>query len=232
MKLFLLFALAVFPALAQLGQGVQPVTADPTAGGSCSTGVPMRLNIATSPPHLWSCGPGGWTQMAGALTGSSALSFASIADGTCGSQTFSFAGLSTGTSLAHGPPSTLPSGVLAMALVSASNTVQVRVCNLSGAAILPPTGTWAVATIAGLTSGSGSLSFGVVGDLTCAAQTFSLAGANLGNAVVPQWPSTLPSNFYGEMFVSASGTITVALCNFSGGPVTVSSLTYGAALLR
>jgi hypothetical protein len=232
MKLFLLFGLATLPVLAQLGQGIDNVTSDPTAGGACVVGRAMQLNIAASPPHLWACGPGGWTQQAGALTGSASLTFPSLNDGTCGSQTFAVTGISTGASIAGGSPSTLQAGLLSMAFVSASNTVQVRVCNLSGAAVTPPVATWGMASIAGLTSASASLTFGLVGDLTCSAQTFALSSANVGNSVVPQWPSALPANFYGSMYVFATGTITVGLCNFSGGPVTVSALTYGAALLR
>jgi hypothetical protein len=46
-------------------------------------------------------------------------------------------GASTGDSVAPGWPSAFESGLIGMMRISASNTVAVRVCNLSGATVDP-----------------------------------------------------------------------------------------------
>ena len=69
-------------------------------------------------------------------TASSAIDFASIPDGACLSNTFTLTGAALGDHLALGVSGTaLPDGILATVRVSASNTAQVQVCNLSGAAV-------------------------------------------------------------------------------------------------
>lgn len=69
-------------------------------------------------------------------TASSAIDFASIPDGACLSNTFTLTGAALGDHLALGVSGTaLPDGILATVRVSASNTAQVQVCNLSGVAV-------------------------------------------------------------------------------------------------
>ncbi len=67
---------------------------------------------------------------------------------------------------------------------------------------------------------------------TCAAdQTLTVTGANPGDAVAPGWPA-LPSGLLGIMLVSATNTVTVRLCNFSGLAVDPPSATYRATIVR
>ena len=74
--------------------------------------------------------------IAAPLTASGAIDFAEIPDGACLSNTLTLTGAALGDHLALGVSGTaLPDGVWATARVSASNTAQVQVCNLSGAAV-------------------------------------------------------------------------------------------------
>jgi hypothetical protein len=67
---------------------------------------------------------------------------------------------------------------------------------------------------------------------TCAAvQTLTVTGANPGDAVAPGWPA-LPSGILGIMLVSATNTVTIQLCNFSGVGVTPPSASYRATIVR
>lgn len=78
-----------------------------------------------------------------------------------------------------------------------------------------------------------SLTYTAIANGACGVQTFPLSGALNGDSVAPGWPSALTSGFSGVMFVSAADTITVRLCNHSGGSVTpTAGLTYKAMIVR
>jgi hypothetical protein len=80
---------------------------------------------------------------------------------------------------------------------------------------------------------SATLTFPSIGAGACAAdQTVSLPGATTGDAVAPGWPANLPAGVIGTMWVSASGTLSVRLCNLSGATVSAASNTYTAADVR
>jgi hypothetical protein len=82
-------------------------------------------------------------------------------------------------------------------------------------------------------TGNGTLNFSTIAAATCAAdQTFALPGANPGDAVATGWPAALPAGLLGTMWVSASGTLSVRLCNLSAAPVVTASSTYTAAVIR
>jgi len=59
----------------------------------------------------------------------------------------------------------------------------------------------------------------------------TVTGANPGDAVAPGWPA-LPSGLLGIMLVSATNTVSIQLCNFSGSGVTPPSATYRATIVR
>jgi hypothetical protein len=72
------------------------------------------------------------------ITGSAAINFPSIAQGACASeQTFALPGAAVNDAIAPGWPPAFESGLVGIMRVSAANTVAVRVCNLSGAAVDP-----------------------------------------------------------------------------------------------
>jgi hypothetical protein len=50
--------------------------------------------------------------------------------------------------------------------------------------------------------------------------------------VAPGWPANLPAGLTGTMWVSASGTLSVRLCNLSAATVRAASNTYTAAVVR
>jgi hypothetical protein len=79
---------------------------------------------------------------------------------------------------------------------------------------------------------STTLSFGVIPPAGCAELPFSLLGAAPGNALEPGWPSGLEEGLIGIMRVSASGVITVRLCNFSGASLTPAPASYTATIVR
>ena len=76
------------------------------------------------------------------LMNSGTLNFPSINTGTCAAdQTLTVTGANTGDAVAPGWP-VLPAGVFGVMLVSSTNTVTVRLCNLSGLAVDPPSATY------------------------------------------------------------------------------------------
>jgi len=77
-----------------------------------------------------------------------------------------------------------------------------------------------------------SLSFGAIAQAACAQLTFALTGANPGDSIAPGWPSTIESGLAGSMFVSASNTVAVRLCNLSGSSLTPAAQTFRATVVR
>ena len=76
------------------------------------------------------------------LAVSAVLDFASIAPGVCADSSFAMPGASAGDSVAPGWPAGFESGLIGMMRISASNTVAVRVCNLSGITVDPAAATF------------------------------------------------------------------------------------------
>ena len=76
------------------------------------------------------------------LMNSATLNFPSIATGTCAAdQTITVAGANPGDAVAPGWPA-LPGGVFGIMLVSGTNTVTIRLCNLAGIGVTPPSATY------------------------------------------------------------------------------------------
>jgi hypothetical protein len=70
------------------------------------------------------------------LTNSATLTFSSIANNACAAdQPLTVNGANAGDAVAPAWPANLPSGVLGTMFVSSANTVNVRLCNLSGSAV-------------------------------------------------------------------------------------------------
>jgi hypothetical protein len=73
------------------------------------------------------------------LMNSASLTFPSIAAGACApDQTIAVTGANTGDSVAPAWPAALPAGLVGIMTVSNTNTVTVRLCNLSASAVQPP----------------------------------------------------------------------------------------------
>lgn len=68
------------------------------------------------------------------VSATSAIDFASINDGACIENTFTLTGSALGDAVAFGSSVIIPAGVIATARISATNTAQIQICNLSGSA--------------------------------------------------------------------------------------------------
>jgi hypothetical protein len=77
-----------------------------------------------------------------------------------------------------------------------------------------------------------SLSFGSIAQASCGQLTFALTGANPGDSIAPGWPSSIEAGLAGSMFVSASNTVAVRLCNLSGSSLTPAAQTFRASVIR
>ncbi len=71
------------------------------------------------------------------LSASSSLSFGAIAQAACAQLTFSLTGANAGDVVAPGWPAALETGLTGTMAVTSSNTIAVRLCNLSGATLTP-----------------------------------------------------------------------------------------------
>ena len=179
------------------------------------------------------CGTGSGGSITGLYSG--VLNFGSIADGSCSDLTFSASGATANMPLALSLPSGINAGVVGNAFVSAANTVSVRLCNFSGASVDPASATYYVRNLdtLGYLSASNTIDPSALADGSCAtAGTITVTGAVTGDNVAPGWPSTLDAGVVGTMFVSATDTVSVRLCNWSGATVDVASSTFKAGITK
>ncbi len=88
------------------------------------------------------------------------------------------------------------------------------------------------ATVPTYLTGTASLNFPSIANGACSTLTFTLAGAGTADAVAPGWPSGLDAGLLGMMRASATDTIEVRLCNFSGAAVDPANMTYRATIVR
>jgi len=99
----------------------------------CLAGVPYRLGARGNPVDSFVIETGN----GGGVSGSASLTFTAIANAACATRTFTLNGVTAGSAVAAGWPSTLEAGVIGMMRVSAANTIEVRLCNLSGGSVTP-----------------------------------------------------------------------------------------------
>lgn len=100
--------------------------------------TPQSGTIVLSADGSSTSGDSGVTYISGTAT----LAFPSIAPAGCASDLrFVLTGAAVGDSVAGGWPGSMPAGLLGMMLVSAPNTIAVRLCNFSGGATTPPAAT-------------------------------------------------------------------------------------------
>lgn len=90
------------------------------------------------------------------------------------------------------------------------------------------------ATVPTFYTGSATLNdWGTIGAQSCAQKTFSMPGAVSNDSVIPRWPAGLPADLSGVVYVSASDTIAVRLCNPTAAAVAVANGNmFGATILR
>jgi ribosomal protein L24E len=175
-------------------------------------------------------GGGGGGGGAGEWSGT--IDFAAIPDGSCRQDTYTATGATAGTVVAQGLPAALAAGLVANSWVSATNTITVRVCNFSGAEVDPASAAFKARTVSGYLSGSGTIDFATIPDFSCREGPVTVTGAAVGDHVAAGWPAAMETGLVGAMFVSASDTVTVRLCNFSGAEVDPASATFRAAIIK
>jgi hypothetical protein len=110
---------------------IDPVTNDVTVDFQAPQSGRVVINAA-----------GGGGAGGSPITATATLDFASIAFSGCSELTFALPGAAPGDGVAAGWPSGLEAGLIGMMRVSAANTVAVRLCNFSGAALDPASATF------------------------------------------------------------------------------------------
>jgi hypothetical protein len=195
----------------------------------------QQLFLCNSAGTGWNLlGDGGSGGGSGSGIYSGVVDFGVIPDLGCSTLTYSATGLAVGTSLATALPSGLETGLTVIAWASAADTVSVRACNASGAAVNPASATYKVRDIEslGYMTWSGTLNFGSIADGNCAELTMTATGAAALDQVAAAWPAALETGLVGSMYVSAVNTLAVRLCNFSGAAVDPASATFKASMTR
>lgn len=176
------------------------------------------------------CGTGGGGTGVGRYSGT--VTYSSINDGGWAEQTFTATGTTTADTVILGLPSTFPAGLLAEAFVSAANTVKVRVFNHSGALSQPGSVAVKVTLAVYNLSGSGTINFAALNDGQCLANTFALTGTAVGDPIAMKLPSTLEGGLQATMVATATDTVQVRLCNYSGGLLDPASQAFGASIAK
>jgi hypothetical protein len=137
--------------------------------------------------------------------------------------------------LALALPGALDAGLIGTAFVSAADTITVRLCNLSGAEVNPASATFYARNLdsLGYLMGSATINPPAIPDGTCSSVgNITVTGATSGDNVAAGWPSMLDAGVIGSMFVSASDTVTVRICNWSGASIDVASSTFKAGITK
>lgn len=107
----------------------------PSRGGLIRRGASAWENVALGASGSLVCSDGTDAVWCARVSASSTIDFASVVDGACLENTFTLTGAALGDPVALGVGTALPAGVSATARVSATDTAEIQVCNLSGAAV-------------------------------------------------------------------------------------------------
>ncbi len=123
-----------------------------------------------------------------------------------------------------------------MATGNASSVRHGLMPKLSGLAtdVFHGDGTWGPGGGGGASPGVGRATlyatWGAIADLTCQAQTASWPGLSLADTVILGEPGTLPMGVSAFARVTAADTVTITICNTSGGTVTPGSASFQGTL--
>ena len=79
---------------------------------------------------------------------------------------------------------------------------------------------------------SSSLDFGAIAAQTCSELTITVTGAAANNPVAPSWPAALEAGLAGMMFVAATDTVKVRLCNVTSVGIDPASATFAGRVIK
>jgi hypothetical protein len=79
---------------------------------------------------------------------------------------------------------------------------------------------------------SATLDFGSIAAQTCAELTITATGAVANNSIAASWPAALEAGLTGMMFVSASDTVTVRLCNVTVSAIDPAGRTFAGRVIK
>ncbi len=165
-----------------------------------------------------------------------ALSFVSIADGTCSelpaplpfpwptgspvtlTMPAQYCDLNSGTCYA-------PVGLMPSVRVSAPGIATLRMCNFSGAAQSLPTANYGVVQY-GSNATKVTLAFPPIPDGNCAALPVSVLGAMDASAIAVGLPSVLEQGLMVVAAPAGVGLVTITACNWSGATLTPAPASY------
>jgi hypothetical protein len=116
--------------------------------------------------------------------------------------------------------------------ISAADTVKIRECNHSGSPVTPGNLTYKATLAIYNLGGADTIDFGSIADGACATNTFTLTGVAAGDPVTPKWPSGLEAGLVGIMRASATDTVEVRACNWSGAAVDPASASFGGSVAK
>ena len=207
----------------------KPAKTGTTPPATCGVGE-VFFNSAASPgANLYLCSAtNSWTQVQGTSTGAANFrqTFTSVTSVTLSHSLNTFGILFNCFDNSTPALWILPKS----ASLTDANTLTVTFASAqSGSCVVNATGAGTAYTYLTATS---SLSFGSIAQASCAQLTFALTGANPGDSIAPGWPSSIEAGLAGSMFVSASDTVTVRLCNLSGSSLTPAAQTFRASIIR
>lgn len=176
-----------------------------------------------------------WQAQSG-LGVSIALSFGSIADGTCSEQSAALAfPWPAGSPVTLAMPSQYcdatngtcyaPIGLAPSVRITAPGVATLRMCNFSGAAQSPPMASYTLMQY-GSSVTTATLTFPQIVDGACATLQVAVPGATAASAIAVGLPANLEQGLIVAGAPSGPGVITVSACNWSGAALTPAPASY------
>lgn len=119
----------------------------PSRGGLIRRGASAWENVALGAAGAILASDGTDAVWLARVSASGTIDFTSTPDGACRESTLTLTGATVGDVVALGVGTALPTGVSATARVSAADTAEVQICNLSGAAVDLTSRSWTVRVV-------------------------------------------------------------------------------------
>jgi len=205
---------------------------------SANAWSPLGANVLpmnSQPGQVLAWNGSSWQPQSG-LGANIALTFASIADGTCAEQSAALAfPWPTGSPVTLAMPAQYcdvtsgtcyaPVGLAPSVRITAPGVATLRMCNFSGAAQSPPTANYTVVQYGSNTT-TATLTFPQIVDGACATLNVAVPGATAASAIAVGLPSALEQGLIVAGAPSGPGVIAVSACNWSGATLTPAPASY------